>query len=179
MSDEHVLGSGVVRYGRIRPPTDQERTRADDLLRPDAVIALSASPPTDASDFELRLSALIDGVRPVARIKKKSGLTSAQVRSALSALRGRKLLMLVGIVEEAYGPLGDEIAAELNERAREEATIPRGRTDYIPPHVMSEIAAMLEEEARAEQKRLSIDDETSPDDERTEEVNLRLHTPSS
>jgi hypothetical protein len=162
--------SASTRIGRVRPPTLDELGRPDDLLRPDAVIGLVGAPPIEASDLEVRVSTLIDGVRPVARIKKKSGLSSQDTRKALAALRGRKLLTLVGIVEETVGPWAEDIASEIAEREKDEATLPRARTDFIPAHVMAEIQAMLQEEDRSRRASELLDDSTSYDGDLVEKT---------
>lgn len=145
--------------GRTRPPTDAERDSTEAMLRPEAVLELVVRP-KDLSPFEQHVAALIDGVRPVARLKKKSGLSSTDLRVALGQLRDRNLLRLVGLVEEAVGPWADDIAAEVAERARGsgEHSI-KGTGEYIPPHVMAEIQAMVDEEERAKVRDMLGDDD--------------------
>jgi hypothetical protein len=95
--------------GRIRPARLDEDSR-EDMLRADAVLALTASLPSDLSAFENFVATLIDGVRPVARIKKKANVSSQDLRIALNGLADRNLVRLAGIVEEAIGTLARDIA---------------------------------------------------------------------
>lgn len=146
--------------GRTRPPTEEEKGSAEAMLRPEAVLTLTRAPPADLSPFETHVAALVDGVRPVARLKKKSGLSSADLRVALGLLRDRKLLGLVGIVEEAVGPWADDIQAEIAERARGSGDQSvKGTGEYIPPHVMAEIQRMVDEEERAKVRDMLGDDD--------------------
>ncbi|OGQ24390.1 MAG: hypothetical protein A2138_06820 [Deltaproteobacteria bacterium RBG_16_71_12] len=146
--------------GRVRRPTDDELASPEVMFRPDAVVELAAPLPRDVSPVEVHVGSLIDGVRPVARIKKKSGLSSDDLRVALGQLRDRRLLKLVGVIEEAIGPWADDIAAEVAERTRasEEHSI-KGSGEYIPPHVMSEIQSMIDEEERAKVRDALDDDD--------------------
>lgn len=155
--------------GRIRPATLEETERREDFFRPDAVLALTGAPPMDVSPFEAHVAALIDGARPVARIRKKSGVSSADLRIALAALCDRKLLRLVGVVEEAVGSLANDIAADVAQRAQEvivlplppgydeplpapedvdvdDVTMPHGAAGIVPRHVMAEIQLMMDEQ---------------------------------
>ena len=147
--------------GRIRPATLEETERREDLFRPDAVLALTGAVPMDLSAFETHVAALVDGVRPVARIRKKSGVTSADLRIALAGLCDRKLLRLVGVVEEAVGALANDIAADVAQRSAasldvpmpradasdlDDVTMPHGTAGAVPRHVMAEIQSMLDEQ---------------------------------
>lgn len=154
--------------GRVRPPTVEEKASAEAMFRPEAVIELAGAPPADLSAFEQHVASLIDGVRPVARLKKKSGLSSDDLRVALGLLRDRKLLALVGIVVEAIGPWADDIQAEIAERTRgsEDHSV-KGSGEYIPPHVMAEIQTMVDEEERAKLRDV-LDDEEDFDDDTSE-----------
>lgn len=146
--------------GRARRPTAEELKNPEAMSRPDAVLELAAPLPSDVSPIETHVGALIDGVRPVARLKKKSGLSSDDLRVALGQLRDRRLLKLVGLIEEAVGPWADDIAAEVAERARasQEQSI-NATGEYIPPHVMAEIQSMIAEEERAKVRDALEDDE--------------------
>ena len=149
--------------GRTRPPTTAEQASAEVMFRAEAVLTLVAPLPLEATAIEAHVGALIDGVRPVARLKKKSGLSSEDLRVALGQLRDRRVLKLVGVVEEAIGPWADDIAAEVAERARasEDHSI-KGSGEYIPPHVMSEIQTMVDEEERAKVRAALDDDDEGP-----------------
>ncbi len=139
------------------------------MFRPDAVLELVAPLPEDAAPIEAHVGGLIDGVRPVARLRKKSGLSSDDLRVAIGQLRDRRVLKLAGVVEEAIGPWADDIAAEIAERARasDDHSI-RGAGEYIPPHVMAEIQSMVDEEERAKVKD-ALEDEDAFDEETSEE----------
>lgn len=156
--------SGGTKIGRTRAPTEAELSSPEAMFRPDAVLELVVRP-KDLSAFEQHVVGFIDGVRPVARLKKKCGLSSADLRVALGQLRDRGLLRLVGVVEEAVGAWAADIAAELAERggAPVEHSI-QGSGEYIPAHVMAEIQAMVDEEERAKLRELVGDD----DDEDTD-----------
>ena len=88
---------------------------------------------------------------------------------AIGQLRDRRVLKLAGVVEEAIGPWADDIAAEIAERARasDDHSI-KGSGEYIPPHVMTEIQTMVDEEERAK-VRDAIEDEAEFDEETSEE----------
>ncbi len=146
--------------GRTRPPTAAELQSPEAMFRPEAVLALVAPLPLEATPIELHVGGLVDGVRPVARLKKKSGLSSEDLRVALGQLRDRRALKLVGVVEEAIGPWADDIAAEAAARARgsEDHSI-KGSGEYIPPHVMAEIQNMVDDEERAKVREAIGDDD--------------------
>ena len=129
------------RVGRVRRPTRMEVADHDAVLRPDAIPALTANiADMQLSVLERHVGDLVDGFRPVARIKKKSGLGTFDVVMALRALRERGLLKLVGVVEEAVGEMLDDFTDDIN------TTMPHGANDVIPPHIMNEIAGMVIEE---------------------------------
>lgn len=142
--------------GRIRPATQEEAARPDSLFRPDAVLALTAPVSEDLTASEQRVAGLVDGVRPVARILKRSGSTAVQLRLALAALAERRLLLLTGIVEHADGARLELVDDDLDQ------TSPRGQPELISPRVLAEIDAMFDEDtARSESAGLaSIDDPT-------------------
>ena len=140
--ERHTRGVPV---GRVRPATLDETESRDAMLRPDAVLALTGAVPADIGPFEQHVAGLIDGVRPVARLRKKSGVSSADLRIALGSLLDRKLLRLVGVVEEAIGELAREIEKELALQQDQGLTDPTGRHDVIPHNVMADIQSMLEE----------------------------------
>jgi hypothetical protein len=150
-SDDDATLSGhssTLMLGRMRAPTEAELAAQDSFFRPDAVLGMRGPAPLDASPFELHVAGLVDGVRPVARIKKKSGLSSSDLRIALGMLRDRNLLRLVGIIEEAAGPWEAEIrdhAAEIAAALASDpdVTKPAGSGDIVPHHVMAEIKSML------------------------------------
>jgi hypothetical protein len=129
------------RVGRVRRPTRMEIADPDALLRPDAVLALAPlAADAPLTVLERHVGDLIDGFRPVARIKKKSGLGTVDVVLALRQLRERGLLKLVGVVEETFNEMMlDDFTADIE-------TMPHGANDVIPPHIMNEIAGMLVEE---------------------------------
>jgi hypothetical protein len=139
----HTRGNAV---GRVRPVTLEEEDSRDSLFRPDAVLALTGAVPADVSPFEAHIAALIDGVRPVARLRKKSGVSSADLRIALGGLVDKKLVRLAGIIVEAVGETGADIRRELAERANDPNTIPRATPDLVPPTVMDDIRSMLDED---------------------------------
>lgn len=156
--ERHTRG---VPLGRVRPATLEEGARREDLFRPDAVLSLAGALPSDLSVFEMHIAALIDGMRPVARIRKKSGVTSADLRIALGALADRKLLLLTGIVEEAVGEVATEISRELAANEVLDAadfdvpTLNQAVPDIIPPHVMAEIQSMIDDD-----DELDLDEDT-------------------
>jgi hypothetical protein len=127
------------RVGRVRLPSAKEDADPNVVFHANAVLEVRPTPVV-LPPLERHLASFIDGFRPVARLRKKSGLSSDELLDALRALRDRGLLVLTGIIEltdEAYEP------ADTDEF---EGTVPRGQHDIIPPHVMHEIQAMLDEE---------------------------------
>jgi hypothetical protein len=127
------------RIGRLRPATKAEVLAPESVFRPDAVLALIAPAPGDLPVGARRVAALVDGFRPVARLRAKSGLTSADLRLALAELAGRGLLAVESIVEGTDADVGADGDAD------DGGTMPRGSGDAIPPRVMAEIQAMLDE----------------------------------
>lgn len=150
---------GCAISGRIRTATLADASRPESLFRPDAVLALTGPITDELTASEQRVAGLIDGVRPVARILKRSGSTAVQLRLALAALNDRGLLLLKGIVEQAHSA-----SLELDDDADADAenTTPRGKPDVISPRVLAEIEAMINDDAaRAETAGLaSVDDPT-------------------
>jgi hypothetical protein len=150
------MHTAALPVGRVRPATLDESEKRELFFRADAVIALRAPLPADTTPFEQHVAGFIDGFRPVARVRKKSGLQAADLRIALAALYDRGLLTLTGLVEpttQKTTPL------RVNE---EDSRVTSDGVEVIPPHVMAEIEAMLEEEeAQAELQGLKhIDDAT-------------------
>ncbi len=135
--------SKETRVGRTRRPTAAERASSETLFRADSVLALTEALPADVSAVESHVAGTIDGFRPVARLRKKSGLSSEDLRVALGMLHTRGLLELVGVVEQAFIPWGTDRAEYPTD-----ATVPKGAGDVIPPHVMDEIQSMIDEEER-------------------------------
>lgn len=163
MTDDDARLAGHSRgtlIGRTRPPTDAEQASPEAMFRAEAVLTMVAPLPLDVTAIEAHVGTLIDGVRPVARLKKKSGLSSEDLRVALGQLRDRRVLKLVGVVEEAIGAWADDIAAEVAERARtpEDHSI-KGAGEYIPAHVMAEIQSMIDDEERAKVRAVLDDDD--------------------
>lgn len=140
VNDEGALSqhTGALPVGRVRPVTLDEGESREIMLRADAVLALTGPVPADIGAFEQHVAALIDGVRPVARIRTKSGVSSADLRIALASLCDRHLLRLAGIVVETA------VTIKETQRTRDGET--GSRPDLIPAHVMMEIAAMMEED---------------------------------
>jgi hypothetical protein len=153
------------RIGRIRQPTRMERADQDTLLRPDAILVV-LDHEIELSPLERHIASLIDGYRPVARVKQKSGLTSADVLQALRGLRKKKVLKLEGVVEEAVGDVLDS----RHDNDLDDPTMPHGSGEAIPTHIMREIELMVAEveENRGEIARDThrsipvIDDDESP-----------------
>lgn len=126
--------------GRIRRATVDEVALDADLFRADAVLALAGALPADLTLAEAETARLIDGVRPVARIRKKSGVTSAELRNALRALHERRLLRLVGIVEEAgRAAAADHVDEDATRRVLDSEMM-------ISARAMAEIKAMIDED---------------------------------
>ena len=151
--ESHTRGTPM---GRIRPATLEEADSREDMLRPDAVLRLTGVLTADLSAFEAHVAALVDGTRPVARIRKKSGVSSADLRIALAGLCDRNLLQLVGIVVESVGEQAAIIKEDHNELAAaaaaaaldefNENTMPGGVAGVVPAHVMAEIQSMIDED---------------------------------
>lgn len=140
------------RAGRVRLPTAKEDADPDVVFHANAVLEVRPTPIV-LPPLERHVAGFIDGFRPVARVRKKSGLSSDELIDALRALRSRGLLVLTGIIEatdDTYAPLDPDDS---------EGTIPRGSHDVIPPHVMLEIEAMLDEEDRLRRNEEHFDAE--------------------
>lgn len=127
------------RVGRVRLPSPKEEADPFAVFHANAVLEVRPTPIV-LPPLERHVAGLIDGFRPVARLRKKSGLSSDELLDALRALKERDLLVLTGIIE-----LTDELY-EPHDPDEFEGTVPRGQHDVIPPHVMREIQAMLDEE---------------------------------
>ena len=93
------MHTAALPIGRVRPATLDESEKRELYFRADAVLALRSPLPADASPFEQHVAGFIDGFRPVARIRKKTGLSAADIRIALASLYDKKLLALTGLVE--------------------------------------------------------------------------------
>lgn len=141
------MGSAHI-VGRVRGPTPEETMRAPNLYRADAVLGLTGAAPDDLGALELLTARLIDGTRPVARLQKKSGMSSVELRNALTALHARRLIRLVGIVEPAGVAAAGDDDHDATRRISEAEMM-------ISARAMAEIAAMIEED-----KALSLDDDT-------------------
>jgi hypothetical protein len=163
----HTRGVPV---GRVRPATMEEDLAPETIFRPDAVLSLAGGVPADLPAFEQHVAALVDGVRPVARIRKKSGVSSADLRIALSSLRDRKLVRVTGIVEEAVGELAADIAAHLAEKPEDGNTMSRANPELIPPHVMREIQSMIEEDDAENEFDAPTDVMSAPKDDTDENL---------
>jgi len=86
--------------GAVRQPTQAEAARTDVMLRSDAVLLLvEGTDPSTLSPFEQHIVAHLDGVRPIARVRKKTGLSGDDVRIAIGTLRDKQRLRLVGIFD--------------------------------------------------------------------------------
>lgn len=142
----------VERVGRVRLPSEKEDADPNAIFHANAVLEVRPTPIV-LPPLERHVAGIIDGFRPVARLRRKSGLSSDELIDALRALHARGLLVLTGIIEltdELYAPADpDEF----------EGTVPRGQHDVIPPHVMREIQAMLDEE-----EALRLSEENEDDD---------------
>lgn len=142
--------------GRIMPPTVEEAADVDSVLRADAVLALKGDVPPTLLPLESAVAQLIDGVRPVARIRKKCGATSRALRAALRDLHAQGLVGLVGIVKEAGSATRADLAAGDATRRIAEADM------MISARAMAEIKEMKEED------RSTLDgDDTEPFDIKT------------
>jgi hypothetical protein len=112
-------------------------------LRPDAILSLTRED-VELSPLERHIAGFMDGYRPVARIKQKSGLNSVDVLQALRGLRKKGLLKLEGVVEEAVGD-----ALESHGDTLDDPTMPHGSGEAIPTHIMHEIEVMIAEVEQA------------------------------
>ena len=140
VNDEGALSlhTGALPVGRVRPAKLEETERREIMFRADAVLALTGPVPADIGAFEQHVASLIDGMRPVARVRTKSGVSSADLRIALASLCDRRLLRLVGIVIET--------AVTIKETVRTPDGQTGSKPDLIPAHVMMEIAQMMDED---------------------------------
>lgn len=146
VSDDGALSlhTGALPVGRVRPATLDESQSREAMFRADAVLALTAPVPADIGAFEQHVASLLDGVRPVARVKTRSGVSSSDLRIALASLCDRGLLRLAGVVVET--------AVTLKETQRSNDDNTGSKPDHIPAHVMMEIAAMMSEDEGDEPK---------------------------
>lgn len=149
------------RLGRVRSATAEEARDPETLLRPDAVVAISVPHPDGLTVTQQRVASLLDGFRPVARVRTKSALTAPIFKEALKSLAARGALSVVAIVEEGDAELAG-LAEESTEASEPEDghTMPRATGDAIPPHVMAEIEAMIEEEVRLAEIEDAFEDAT-------------------
>jgi hypothetical protein len=140
VNDEGALSqhTGALPVGRVRPVTLEESESREIMFRADAVLALTGPVPADIGAFEQHVASLIDGMRPVARVRTKSGVSSADLRIALASLCDRHLLRLAGIVVLS--------TVTMKQTARPPEGDTGSRPDLIPTTVMAEIAAMLDED---------------------------------
>ena len=140
INDEGALSlhTGALPVGRVRPATLAETESREIMFRADAVLALTGPMPADIGAFEQHVASLIDGMRPVARVRSKSGVSSADLRIALASMCDRHLLRLVGVVVETG------VTIKETQRPREGDT--GSRPDLVPAHVMMEIAQMIDED---------------------------------
>ena len=157
------MHTAALPVGRVRPATLDESEKRDLYLRADAVLALTKPLPADATPFERHVAGFIDGFRPVARIRKKTGLSGSDIRIALASLYDKHLLALTGLVEPANIEPHKAARAVRASLADEDSRVTADGVEVIPPHVMAEIQAMLEEEeAQNELVGLKgVDDQTA------------------
>lgn len=132
------LHTGAMPMGRVRPATLDEADKRETMFRPEAVLALTTALPADIGPFEAHVAGFIDGMRPVARIRSKSGVSSADLRIALAQLCDRHLLRLAGLVEE--------VAVKVAGDPPHDDTMTRAAPDRVPVHVMAEIQSMIDED---------------------------------
>jgi hypothetical protein len=91
---------------RFEPSTVYIDAETRALLEQDAVLKLKDGVDIDAlamSPFEHHVLALIDGVRPVARIQAKSGLSEEDLRICLTLIADKGVLERVGTARSAKG----------------------------------------------------------------------------
>lgn len=126
--------------GRIRAPTIEESGRPESFFRADAVLALTVGEPTGLRPGEAGVARLIDGFRPLARVRRKSGAASVDFRNAVRGLHERGLLRLVGMVEAAgLASTAEHGDLDATRRVMEAEMM-------VSPRVMAEIEAMTDEE---------------------------------
>lgn len=134
------MQTGALPLGRVRPATLEEADHRETMFRPEAVLALTMPLPADLGPFERHVAGFIDGVRPVARIRTKSGVSSADLRIALASLCDLKLLRLAGLVEEIAANASTGVAPPIDAD-----TMTRSTPERVPAHVMAEIQSMIDE----------------------------------
>jgi hypothetical protein len=86
-----------------------------ELMKPEAVLAQAKDierRKVALSPFELHVLSFIDGVRPVARLRKKTGLTGDDLRIAVGMLAEKNAVVLVGVI--APPAMKDLLAGELD-----------------------------------------------------------------
>jgi hypothetical protein len=164
--DNKDASEPVERVGRVRLPSEKEDADPNAVFHANAVLEVRSTPEV-LPPLERHVAGLIDGFRPVARLRKKSGLSSDELLDALRALHTRGLLVLTGVIE-----LTDELY-EPHDPDEFEGTVPRGQHDVIPPHVMREIQSMIdeEEELRRTEAREEFERDQSERSEREFEHN--------
>lgn len=77
---------------------------ASELLRPDAIPTKKDDVDPDSlnlTPFEVHILSLCNGYRPVGRIRRKSGMTDAEVHTSLAMLHDKSVIQLAGYVSEA------------------------------------------------------------------------------
>lgn len=148
--------------GRIRPAKLEESSRADALLRADAVLALTGAVSDDLSASERRIVRLIDGVRPVARIRRRSGTSSVELRVVIAVLHQRGLVRLAGFVEHGNLDAPPDAAAEV-----------------FSPRALAEIQAMIAEDEGRTVANTVDDDPTEDALSQSSTVDSAEETPSS
>lgn len=86
-----------------------------ELMKPEAVLAQAKDierRKVALSPFELHVLSFIDGVRPLARLRKKTGLSSDDLRIAVGMLAEKNAVVLVGLI--APPAMKDLLAGELD-----------------------------------------------------------------
>lgn len=111
---------------------------------------------------ERRVAEFFDGWRPLARVRSKSGLGANEFRSILASLVAHGSLRVVGLIVEPSIEVDIDIDAgdDGPDVTEGEQTMSRVEGGGIPPHVMAEIEAMIEEEVRRAQVEETFDDMT-------------------
>lgn len=116
-----------------------------ELMKPEAVLAQAADIEKRKgmlSAFELHVLSMIDGKRPVARLRKKTGLSSDDLRIAVGMLAEKNAVVLVGTIAPPDmkrlldGELGDDDDDEVvavNAGFLEEATLEATAEDMRLP----------------------------------------------
>jgi hypothetical protein len=103
------------------------------MLEPDAVLRLKANADLahlQLSPFEEHVLGFVDGQRPVARLRKKSGLSQSDTKIALAMLIDRGLLELVGVVRASAldVDLEDESGTVMDEKT----------VEHVPDHAAAD-----------------------------------------